>query len=187
MIDRIRDGAAHVTEQVRDTARAVTARAADTVRDVTGTVRDEAGRLVEAQRGRAASKVRKGGSAVDKAARLLRAGRIDALADYVDVAARTAEHASDYLEDRALDEMLDDLGDLAKDHPVAVFAGMLVTGFAAGRVVKILLESATSAEDEDEQSEEEEDEDAADEDQDAGDEDERADESDEDEEEDEED
>jgi len=117
----------------------------------------------------------------------LRAGRIDAFADYVEVAGRTAEHASDYLEDRALDEMLDDLGDLAKDHPVAVFAGMLVTGFAAGRVVKILLESATSAEDEDEQSEEEEDEDAADEDQDAGDEDERADESDEDEEEDEED
>jgi len=162
MIGRIRDGASHVTEEVRSTAQAVAARAADTARDLGNTVRNEAGRVIDAQRGRAASKVRKVGSAVDKAARLLRAGRIDGLADYVDMAARTAEHASDYLEDRALDQMLDDLGDLAKRHPVAIFGGLLAAGFAAGRVAKILQESADSVEDQDEQSEEHEDEDDGD-------------------------
>src|SRR4051794_6930276 len=80
VIDRIRNGASHVTEQFRSTAQAVASRAADTARDLGSTVRDEAGQLIDTQRGRAASKVRKIGSAVDKAARLLRAGRIDAVA-----------------------------------------------------------------------------------------------------------
>lgn len=184
VVDRIREGALGLSERVRSSAQAAAQHAVQTAGQLGEVVRDEAGRVIDAKRGKAASKIRKVSSAVDTAARLLRAGRIDGIAKYVDMAVDTAEHASEYVETRDFQSILEDLGELAKRHPVAVFGGVLATAFALGRLAKVLQEGESDAdEDEDEETDEADDEDDASEDEDAdeSDEDEAADDEDEDE------
>jgi hypothetical protein len=156
ILDRIRDGASDLTDQVRSSAQAAKEYAVDAAGQLGEVVRDEAGRVIDAQRGKAASRIRRMSKAADTAARLLRAGRIEGVAKYVDLAAETAEHASDYVEERDFRSILEDLGEMAKQHPAAVFGGVLATAFAVGRLVKVLQEG--EATDEDDQDEDEEDE-----------------------------
>jgi hypothetical protein len=154
-MERIRGGASDLTDLVRSGAQAAKEQAVETAEQLGEVVRDEAGRVINAKRGKAASKIRKAGMAADAAARLLRAGRIEGLARYVDLAAETAEHASDYVKDRDFQSILEDLEGLAKRHPVAVFGGVLATAFAAGRLLKVLQEGEIDDQDDDDQDEDE--------------------------------
>jgi len=49
-------------------------------------------------------------------------------------AARPAQ--GQYLDDRELGEIADDLGEMAKRHPGAVFGGMFLAGLIIGRFIK---------------------------------------------------
>src|SRR4051794_27152817 len=109
MVERIRDGASDLTERVRSGAQAAKEHAVEAAGQLGEVVREEAGRVIDAQRDKAAPKIRTLSSPVDKAARFLRAGRIDGIAQYVDMAVETAEHASEYVETRDFGAILDDL------------------------------------------------------------------------------
>jgi hypothetical protein len=126
-----------VAEQLRRGARAVTdeaARRADTLRQL---ARDEVGRLVDAQRAKAAAKVRAVGGAVEKAARLLRAVRGDGVAGYVGAVGGAAERTAAYIEEADLAEVAEDVSGVMRRHPVLVAGSLLLAGVAVGRLLRL--------------------------------------------------
>ena len=125
VIDRVRSGARSLKEQASDTAG-----------EVSRAVKDEVGQFFNEQKGKAAAKIEDVGSMIDKAGRVLHAGRIEGVAEYVDMAAETARQASSYLEDHEFDQIAADAGEFVKRHPGAVFAGVLLIGLLAGRFIK---------------------------------------------------
>ena len=132
VIDRVRNGARSLKEQASDTAN-----------HVGRAVKKEVGGFFDEQKGKAASKIDNIGSMIDKAGRVLHAGKVDAVAEYVDMAAETAQQASHYLENHDFDEIAADAGELVKRHPATVFAGALVLGLLAGRFIKAAQEDSS--------------------------------------------
>ena|SRR5688572_2381358 len=135
VVARLKEQAAEVSEVVKSGARQLKEQAAEQAKHLGKVVREEADRLVHDQKIRTATKIQSVGSAAQKAARFLHAGKVDGVAEYVDMAARAADQASKYLDDRELGEMADDLGELAKRQPGAVFAGLFLAGLVIGRFI----------------------------------------------------
>ncbi len=123
--ERLRKGAAGLKEDV-----------SEKFGQVREAVKGEANRLVDQQKGDAARKIKNLGSAIGKAGKLLHAGKIDGIAQYVDMAASGTKQVSSYLEENDLGEILSDAGKLAARHPIAVFGTIMIVGVAAGRFVK---------------------------------------------------
>ena len=125
-----------VLERVRNGARTLKEEASGTAGEVSRAIKEEVGQFFNERKEKAASKIGNVGSMIDKAGRILHAGKVDAVAEYVDMAAESARHASRYLEHHDFDEIARDAGDLVKRHPGPVFAGVLVLGLLAGRFIK---------------------------------------------------
>ena len=132
----IKEQASEVTGLVKTGARRLKDQAAEQAKQLGRVVRDEADRLVHDQKIRTATKIQSMGSAAQKAARFLHAGKVEGVAEYVDMAARAADQASKYLDERELGEMADDLGELAKRQPGAVFGGLFLAGLIIGRFIR---------------------------------------------------
>jgi hypothetical protein len=111
-------------------------KAADMARSIAGTIKEEAERLFDEQKGKAASKVTRYGKVIQQAAHALRAVKAEGLAEFVDEAAGNVEGITDYLEERNLAQVLQDAGEVARRHPGMVLGGMFVTGFALARFLK---------------------------------------------------
>jgi hypothetical protein len=125
----VRDGAVEAAETVK--------RKADDMRKaISGTVKDEAERLFDEQKGKAASKVKRYGKVIHQAAHALKAVKADGLAEYVDVAAEKVEGVTDYLEERNLAQVFQDAGEVARKHPGMTIGGLFIAGFALARFLK---------------------------------------------------
>ena len=125
----IRESAGSAAEQVKE-------KAVDMTRAITGTIKEEAERLFDEQKGKAASKVTRYGKVIHQAGHALRAVKADGLAEFVDGAAEKVEGITDYLEERNLAQVLQDAGEVARRHPGMMLGGMFVTGFALARFLK---------------------------------------------------
>jgi hypothetical protein len=136
IMDRLKEQAGEVTDALKEGARAIKEQAAETAGELTTAVKGEAERLVNTQKGRAASRIHGVGWAVHKGAQLLHAGKADAAAQYVDLAARSVEQASKYLEENELAQIAEDAADLVRRYPGVTIGGLLVIGLALGRFIK---------------------------------------------------
>jgi|SRR3954467_2332076 hypothetical protein len=139
-LKQLKGRASEVAGAVREGAGAAAGRvkegAAEMTRAITGTIKEEAERLFDEQKGKAASKVTRYGKAVHQAAHALRAVKAEGLAEYADSAADAVEGLTSYLEERNLAQVLQDAGEVARRHPGMVIGGMFLTGFAAARFLK---------------------------------------------------
>ena len=125
----VRDGAGGAVEQVKH-------KAADVTRAITSTLREEAERLFDEQKGKAASKVGRYGKTIHQVAHALRAVKADPVAELVDSAGGHVEGLTDYLEERNLTQVLEDAGEVARRHPGMMIGGMFLTGLALARFLK---------------------------------------------------
>lgn len=107
--------------------------------EVADVLKEEGARLVNSQKQRVVKQVEKAGDLIHRSAKILRAGKIDKAAEYVDIAAENTDNVADYLKRDAL-EIADDVADLARRHPVGVFASMFVAGVVVGRAIEALTE-----------------------------------------------
>ena len=127
--DAIREGAGEAAGQVKE-------KAADMTRAIVETIKEEAERLFDEQKGKAASKVTRYSKAIQQAGHALRAVKAEGMAEFVDEAAEKVEGITDYLEERNLAQVLQDAGEVARRHPGMVLGGMFITGFALARFLK---------------------------------------------------
>jgi hypothetical protein len=125
----VRGGATEAAGQVKEKATQMT-------KAISKTVKEEAERLFDEQKGKAASKVSRYGKVIHQAAHALKAVKADGLAEYVDGAAEKVEGVTDYLEERNLAQVLQDAGEVARRHPGMTIGGMFVAGFALARFLK---------------------------------------------------
>lgn len=108
----------------------------DVVKAIVDTVHEEAERLFDEQRDRAASKVQKAGKMIHQASHALHAVRMDGVADAIDAAAERVESFSDYITERNLNDIIHDAGDLVNRHKGLAIGGLFITGFAIARFLK---------------------------------------------------
>jgi hypothetical protein len=134
--DRAADVAGVVRANAGNAARVAKEKAGEMTRAITGTIKEEAERLFDEQKGKAASKVTRYGKVIHQTAHALHAVKADGLADYVDSAAEKVEGLTTYLEERNLAQVLQDAGEVARRHPGMMIGGMFLTGFALARFVK---------------------------------------------------
>lgn len=136
----LKDKAAEVAHGVREgateAAGQVKRKAVDMTKAITGTVKEEVERLFDEQKGKASSKVARYGKVIHQAAHALKAVKADGLAEYVDAAAEKVEGVTDYLEERNLAQVLEDAGEVARQHPAVTIGSMFVAGFALARFLK---------------------------------------------------
>lgn len=125
-----------VLERVRNGAQSLKHEASDTAEEVSKAIREEVGDFFNQRKDKAASKIQEVGSLIDKAGRILHAGKIDAVAEYADQAAEEVQKAAQYLDEHDFDEMARDAGEFVTRHPVPVFAGVFVLGLLAARFMK---------------------------------------------------
>jgi len=146
LFEDIRTQTAQLTESIGRATRSLTEEAMRNATGVTRAVKDGATELVSEQKQRAAARVERLGSAIGQAARVLRAGRIDKAADYMEAAAGGVEGTALYLRDSDLSVILDDVADLARRYPLAFLGGMFAAGLGVARFVKAGEPDAPSAE-----------------------------------------
>ena len=125
-----------VASGARTTAEQMKHRAAEMTEAITSTIRDEAERLFDEQKGKAASKVGRFGKVMHQAAHALHAVKADGVADMVDGAAGQVEGLNEYLEERTLAQVLEDVGEVARRHPGMMIGGLFLAGFAGARFLK---------------------------------------------------
>ena len=133
---RAGDVVENVTSGARETAEQVKHKAAEMTEAITSTLKEEAERLFDEQKGKAASKVGRYGKLIHQSAHALRAVKADGVADMVDGAAERVEHINDYLEERTLAQVLDDVGEVARRHPGMMLGGLFIAGLAGARFLK---------------------------------------------------
>lgn len=133
---RAADAAGSIRATAGSAVQQVKQKATDMTRAIQGTIQEEAERLFEEQKGKAASKVARCGKLIHQAAHALNAVNADGLADFADGAAEKVEEVTGYLEERNLAQVLQDAGEAARRHPGVMLGGMFVAGFALARFLK---------------------------------------------------
>ena len=129
-----------MVKSVKREARSLTEQASELVDEVTEAIKEEAEQFFDEQKGRVASRIGSVGSMIDKAGRMLHAGKIDGVAEYVDMAADAATRTCKYLEDHEAGEIAEDAGEFARKHPAVVYGGALALGLVIARVIKASIE-----------------------------------------------
>ena len=140
--NRASDVAGAVRESAGGAAQQVKQRASEMTRVIKEGIAEEAGRLFDEQKGKAASKVARYGKVIHQSAHALRAVKADGFADYVDSAAEKVEGINEYLEERNLAQVIEDVGEVARRHRGMMLGGMFVAGFALARFLKASGEGA---------------------------------------------
>lgn len=133
LFGRMREQASQVGRRVRRGAGALTEQTAQTVGQVKRLLKDEAERYLDEKKGGAVEKIEKIGSVIHRAAHVLHAGKLDRVAEYVDMAAERADDASKYLEESEITEMVEDFADMVRRHPLAACSGLFIAGMAVAR------------------------------------------------------
>lgn len=135
-LDGARARAARMGQEVTAEAKALKEQAVHKAEDVTRQVKRESERFLNDQKRLAAGRVERIGSVMHQAARVLERGDVGTVAQYVDMAAAGATAASKYLEQREVGELVEDVADVVRRHPMATFGAMMIAGLAVARFVK---------------------------------------------------
>ena len=101
-------------------------------RQVTG----EGERLVTRQKRRVARELQSIGESIHHAATQLRKGPLDGLGRYADVAAERVARASRHLKERDLEELVEEVEQVARRQPRWFLGGMFAAGFVLARLIK---------------------------------------------------
>jgi hypothetical protein len=105
-------------------------------RHLTDVIREQGTRYLQERKSRAADELARIGDAVQGTADKLHDEQIDSLAEYVESAARGFERAAQFLQQRELSDVGQELQRLARRQPALTMAAMFVTGLAVGRFLK---------------------------------------------------
>src|SRR5947209_3895421 len=138
---RLKDQSADIAHQVKREAFSIGRQFAQKASRATRVAKDELEHAFDQQKVRVAQRVQRVGGAAHKAARVLRAGGTDNVAEYAQAAADGVEQAAQYIEETQLSEMMEDLGRLVRRHPSLFFAVSLLAGIAITRVAKVAREN----------------------------------------------
>jgi hypothetical protein len=136
LLDEARERVAHLQETAKDEAKALKRQAVEKAEEVTRSVKRESDRFLKEQKSRAAERIERIGSVMHQAAQVLEKGDVGNIAEYVDMAAMGATAASKYLDEREVGELVDDVADIVRRHPLAAFGATIIAGLAVGRFVK---------------------------------------------------
>ena len=101
-----------------------------------GKVRDEAQRMLDERKGRAASQLQTMSGTAGRVAHALRAVKADAVADYADTTGDALDRVAKLVESAELSDLTERAGDFARRHPAWVIGGVFAAGFVAARVLK---------------------------------------------------
>ena len=149
--DGDRSGAGVDVGQMKDQARETVRETYDQVRQFTNEALDKArqqwsesrGRITERAQGIVDSQKERFCKGIDDAAQAAHAAaeRLEerddpTVASYAHAAARTLEHARDYLSAARVDDLMDDARGFARRHPEWILGGMFVAGLAVARFLK---------------------------------------------------
>lgn len=132
--DRAREGVRSLADQVREQAQAATQQ-----------LRDRSNELVGKQKERVVDEVSHFSAAIRSAAEKLHEQKDDAIAGYVDTLADQVDRVSDYLRDRDLTGMAQDVANFARRRPEIVLGGMFLGGLLLARVLKAATASSGGA------------------------------------------
>lgn len=75
-------------------------------------------------------------NALDESARQLRQNNDPNIASYLELASDKLDQAGQYLENAGVQDVLRDVGTMARRNPFAVFGGMFLAGIGLARIVK---------------------------------------------------
>jgi hypothetical protein len=132
----LRELAQELGQSVRDGARAVKTEAQTALAAAAGQVRDEAERLLDKRKGRAASQMHTVSGTAGRIAHALRAVKAEAVADYADAAGDALDRAARFVEDAELSDLTQQASTFARRHPAWVIGSLFAAGFIAARVLK---------------------------------------------------
>jgi hypothetical protein len=131
---------ARALQSVMESAQSVSQQIKETTGEVTGavfdTLLDEADRLYRKQKKPAISRISNFSKIADRTAHALHAVKADGVAEYVQQAAEQVDGITEYLDDRSLDEILEDVGEIVQKNRALAMGGMFVVGFAVARFLK---------------------------------------------------
>ena len=132
----LKEMASELGQSVRNGARAISTEAKTAIAAAAEQVRDEAQRLLDEQKEKAASQLQAVRGAAGRVAHALHAVKADAAADYADAAGDALDQAAQFVEDANLDDLSDGARWFAREHPAWVIGGLFAAGFIAARVLK---------------------------------------------------
>jgi hypothetical protein len=110
--------------------------AIEQLRDVTRQVKGEGERLVTRQKRRVARELQSIGESIHHAATELRKGPLDGIGRYADVAAERVARVSRRLKERDLEELVEEVEQVARRQPRWFLGGMFAAGFVLARFIK---------------------------------------------------
>jgi len=123
-------------QYVRKSARAVSTEAKTALAAAAQEVRDEAQRLLDERKDKAATSLDTAGSAVRRTAHALRAVKAETVADYADAAGDALANAARFVEEANLEDLAKEATRFARRHPGVVIGGLFVAGFIVARAIK---------------------------------------------------
>lgn len=132
----LKELAQELGQSVRQGARAVKTEAQTALAAAAGQVRDEAQRMLDERKGRAASQLQTMSGTAGRVAHALRAVKADAVADYADTTGDALDRVAKLVESAELSDLTERAGDFARRHPAWVIGGVFAAGFVAARVLK---------------------------------------------------
>jgi hypothetical protein len=132
----LKELAGDLGQYVRKGAQAVSTEAKTAFVAAAQEVRDEAQRLLDERKEKAATRLDTAGSAVRRTAHALRAVKAEAVADYADAAGDALANAARFVEDADLEDLAKEATRFARRHPAVVISGLLVAGFIVARAIK---------------------------------------------------
>lgn len=140
MLSRVKEGASEVAGYVKEGARAarrkVRQTANEAARAIKDTVQEEAEQMYEKQKDKVVARVATAGKVAKQAAKALKVMNADGLAEYAERAGDRVEDATKYLEDHSLGDVLQDTGQIVRQHQALAVGAMLLAGFAMSRFLK---------------------------------------------------
>lgn len=135
LIGRLTRQTSSVRRRVKNGAKALREQTAQKANRISRALQEEADRLLGDKKGQAAQKLEKLSSAAHRVAHVLHAGKIDKVAEYVDMAAERTDGLAKYIKDSDLGDMTADLAEIVRRHPAAMYGAMLITGIALARLL----------------------------------------------------
>ncbi len=135
------DGGMHMSSEeverlVGRTATEAKDKAASVLNQITAAVKNRSNEFINQQKGRLVSEVSSVCNAAREAARRAREDNCTNIAAYADAAADRLQSAADYLQNKPLGNMMDDVKRSAEKHPQLFLGTMLILGLAAGRFMR---------------------------------------------------
>ena len=141
--DTARAAAGDIASSAKDQARSLTDEARTEAEHLTGDVRDRLQEEARSQTRRASENLRQWSQDLDSMAD--RGESQSPVPGVVHQVAQSGLGAADYLDDKGVDGLVEEVKGFARRRPLAFLAGAAVVGFALGRVIKTAPEEPDHA------------------------------------------